>query len=177
MPIIHQSCIKRPRSKYGVSDSVTCQYLPGGGAFLTGLLPPFPPRNSNSEDSLDSFLTWCATDVEEEGGGGTAEFATPAAMDDGSGAGGGGGPDAGAETVVGSGCGGGIDDDIVRGRVLRRKLLTLGLRAVLTSFLFVTGWQCYVAGNIICALAGRVTSTRVEKERRERSDVPTPSFR
>ena len=117
----------------------------------------------------------------EEGGGsgGAAGFAPPAAMEDGSGAGGGGGPDAGVETVVGSGCGGGIVDDIVRGRVLRRKLLTLGLHAelTLTSFLFVTGWQCYVAGNIICALAGRVTSTRGEKERRKRSDVPTPSSR
>ena len=125
-------------------------------------------------------MTWCATDEEEEGGGGAAGLAPPADMEDGSGAGGGGGPDAGVETVVGSGCGGGIVDDIVRGRVLRRKLLTLGLQtlhAELTSFLFVTGWQCYVAGNIICALAGRVTSTRVEKERRKRSDVPTPSFR
>ena len=51
-------------------------------------MPPFPPRNSNSEDSLDSFLTWCAT---EEGGGGGGLVAP--AMDDGSGAGGGGGPD------------------------------------------------------------------------------------
>ena len=38
----------------------------GGGPARADLFWTF--TNSNSEDSLDSFLTWCATDVEEGGG-------------------------------------------------------------------------------------------------------------